>query len=172
MAGDNSEKLSLLEIVSGTDLLFAKDVDSMSREQSVGAWTVLDLLEKVSKDRKELNRLNLLEISKEGEPNEDGSRSVEIDGTTIVAEARTPEFPDEKLLKAILKSKGLPLDSCFDQVTAYQLNPHKLDFLVDQGKVTKEEVDSCRKTTYALKVKPNKETKAKLNDFKNKIVGK
>jgi hypothetical protein len=173
MASDDSEdKSNFLEVIGGTELLFSQDVYSLTKEQQVGAWTILDLLEKVSKERKEAFRKEMLSLARDGEKDEKGSGTVVINGTTVVAEARTPDFPDEKKLKEILKAKKLPLDSCFDQVTAYQLNPSKLEFLVDQGKLSQEEVDSCRETTYALKVKPEKETKDKLNEIKHKLSGK
>jgi len=167
-----SKPQNLLEIIGGTELLFSRDVKSLTKEQTVIAWSVIDLLEKIAKDRKESFREALLQLAGEGEPSEKGSYSVEVDGTRIIAEARTPEFPDEKKLKEIMKSKKLSMDLCFDQVTSYQLNPIKLDYLIDQGKITKEEVDSCRKTTYALKVQPDRETKDRLNEIKSNLKGK
>lgn len=56
------------------------------------------------------------------------------------------KLPAEEQLTELLLSKGLTKQAGFDQVITYEVSEAKLAALVESGKVTRAELDACRKT--------------------------
>ena len=91
-----------------------------------------------------------------GEATETGNREHDVDGSRVVVEHRKSKMPDSDKVTKLLQEKNIPLMEAFDEVKSLQLNPSKLDFLVQTGKLTKEQLSALCGETLALRVYPSK----------------
>lgn len=165
-----SEKNNSLALnASSLDLLFTSSPEELNELELVNVWSMLDLIEKIAKERKNFFRERMLEEAQKGEKNKKGSYSINIEGSTITAESRVSSVPDEEMLKQLLNEKNIKIEECFDIVKTLQFNPIKLDYLVQRGFLTEEEVEKCRKKSVALIVNVNKEIKNVLESVKSSV---
>jgi len=147
--------------------IFNAPIEKLSTQQITGAWLLVDMMSDVTKDRKEALRAALLEeAEKRGVTTEKGHYVLEVDGSEVIREKREGKTPDEKGVKALLEKYHLARTECFDEVVHVELNLSKLESLVETGKLPKSEVDALKKTTWALKVKPDDETEKDLDNIR------
>jgi hypothetical protein len=129
--------------------------EEMTAEQSVAAYATLQLMESVITERKEQLRLKLFEVAVDnGSVDDNGTYRASIDGCGV-GKRKSAGKLDEKGLKKLLTKYNIALDSCFDQVTSFEFNNSKLEFLIDTGKIPKEEVDKLKKITYTIEFRPS-----------------
>lgn len=91
-----------------------------------------------------------------GSSTEGGHKELDVDGSRVVVEHRKSKLPSDEGVRKLLKEANLPLTDAFDEVKTLQLNASKLDYLVQTGKLKKEQLDEYIGETLALKVVPSK----------------
>mgnify|MGYP006274436553 CR=1 FL=1 len=143
---------------------FAAPVDQLSLAERVEAYAAVHHVEEIAKARREALRDPLLKDAEKGTATDKGGFKLNVGEHTVLKERRTASAPDEKKLMALLESKGLPVDKCFDKVTILQPNPSKVNALVEMGHLTEEEARDLYKVTYALVVRPGAELEALLEN--------
>ena len=133
------------------------DPEEMSPEQRTVAWATIDAMETVFSVRKSELRESLLEaVQKIGDETEGGHFVANIDGSEVKRERRQGKSPDDKEFRELLKSLSIPLTDCYTEETKYTLDPSKVQYLIDGGRLPEEKVEELKKVTFALKVKPEK----------------
>jgi len=172
MSDDPKNQLTVFSDLN-IERVFKDSVDSFSDEQAATAWATIDLLEKVVKERKEALRQALLKRAQDsGEKNENGSHEAKMGTTTVISEKRQANLPDEEVVKAALKKAGLEYEDGFTAQMVWTMDPSKVEFLVQGGKLPAEEIEkieASKKVTYALKVKPDKAVKVELDKIKKQL---
>lgn len=133
-------------------------LEELTDEEVHFGWSILDLVEKASKGRKEEMRDRLLEVAEQlGAEDEKGSYTYVLgDGGQVKKERRQKkdEVKAGKLRK-YLSDCGLDPDVCFKKKTVYEFDREAFEDLLEQGLVDKDEVLALfepGKVTYALKV--------------------
>lgn len=95
-------------------------------------------------------------VEAHGEDTGNGKRKeFKVGGRAVVAEVQVQrhKIPDETKIRALLLKKKLTEEDAFTQEVNTVLDVDKLALLVEQGKLTEEEVDACRmEKARALKV--------------------
>lgn len=91
-----------------------------------------------------------------GSSTENGHKELDVDGSRVVCEHRKSKLPSDEGVRQLLKEANIPLLEAFDEVKTLQLNASKLDFLVQTGKLTKEQLEKHIGETQALQVYPSK----------------
>lgn len=170
MSSDDN-KLSVFSEMN-IEKIFSGELEEFSDEQAATAWAMIDLLEKVIEDRKkELREALFSRAEKSGKAKENGSLESSMGSVTVVKERRQGRLPDEEVVKACLKEAGLEYEDAFSAQMKWVMDPSKVDFLVQCGKLPAEKIEASKSVTYALKVKPNKEIKEKLEEAKKRLTG-
>lgn len=150
--------------------VFTDPIDSFTDEQAATAWAMIDLLEKVVEGRKKDLRESLLaRAEKAGTKKENGSFEAAMGAVTVINERRQAKLPDEDVVKACLKEAGLEYEDAFTAQMVWTMDPSKVDFLVQGGKLPAEKIEASKKVTLALKVKPDKSIKAQLDNVKKRL---
>jgi hypothetical protein len=86
-----------------------------------------------------------------------------VDGFKLTAECRRSSAPDAEGLKELLSKKGLKVGEAFDEVKTLVVNPTKVAFLVETGKLKAKDVEALHGTSFALRVTESvKELKEEL----------
>lgn len=145
----------------------------------VAAWSILDRLEELIKQRKLQYRAHFLaKAEAEGKPTFDkktredkGGQYLVVDGSEVIREKRESKLPEENAVKLLLAVKSIPIMEVFDEVKTVELNATKLKFMVDTGRLSKKEVNDLKKVDWALKVKPSDVIDECLADMSDKILG-
>jgi hypothetical protein len=145
--------------------LFVGDTVNQSSAQLAELFTALGHLESESKNRKDVIKKLLMErAEKTGKPvGEKGAVEVQASGFKITREKKTSSSPDPDKLKGLLSEHNLPAKAAFDELTVLEVNPSKIQYLVDTGKLPKDQVDALRSTSFSLRVTAPKEIKAMLD---------
>ena len=135
-------------------------LSSLSVDEQANSFALLKFIESVVEERKSELRESLLgHLETNGvllEPDENKHRTLKLGNVTCVREFRQDSLPDAKKLKKVLNDSEVPLLDAFDEVKAMVLNPSKLAYLVDLGKVDKKKVEDLRPVSFALKTKASK----------------
>jgi hypothetical protein len=163
---------SLSNTFSSTNIkrMFTDDVSSFSDEQAANSWTMIDLLEKIIKTRKESLRATLLErAEKSGTKKENGSFEATMGNINVINERRQEKLPDENVVKQLLKEANLEFTDAFNEDISWVMNPSKVEFLVQCGKLPADKIEASKKVTSALKMKPNEELKKQLDTVKKQL---
>lgn len=138
-------------------------VADLSMEEIAEIVALTRSLKKAVENREPSLRAALLkEAERVGVKNEKGGYTAFVGGMEVRKSVRQAVEPDEDGLLALLKEKNIPTGEAFDEVKNLQLNPTKVEFLVQTGKLTQAEVDKLRKTSDALSVEPATEMKQML----------
>lgn len=95
-----------------------------------------------------------------------GTLALDVDGSKVTVQHKTASEPTVEGLTAFLASKSIPLSEGTDEVKSLVVNPSKLAFLVQTGKVTQKEIDSLRPTSTALVIYASKALKLAIAPFK------
>lgn len=129
------------------------ETEGLTFQEKVSLWKALDRLADAIEARKEALRLSLLEWAQNnGHPTEKGG-SVYTDETfTVTREKRAGKKPEDKPFRALLKKKGIAITDAFDETKSLVYSPSKVQYLIDTGKLTQDEVDNLIKVSFALKV--------------------
>jgi hypothetical protein len=175
MSDMEDSKNKQLAVLSDLDIekVFVDPIDSFTDEQAASAWAVIDLMEKVIEERKKNLRESLLARAKKtGTAKESGSFEAKMGEATVISEKRQAKLPDEEVVKAALKKAGLEYEDGFSAQMVWTMDPSKVDFLVQGGKLPEEEIkkiEESKKVTFALKVKPDKVLKSHLDGMKKRL---
>lgn len=143
-----------LPFIRGT--MLQGDLAGLSLADIVQAFVTLkDALEGLPKERLGELRAYLLKHAESfGEDNGKGGQRLSVEGSTVTREKRTAKTLDTDTVLNLAADHGLqPTDVC-DEVTTKSLvvNPSKLDFLVQTGKLDKAAVEGLYTVSWALKV--------------------
>jgi hypothetical protein len=119
--------------------------------------TLKDVLEGLPKERLgELRSYLLKHAESFGEDNGKGGQRLSVEGSTVTRERRVSNRRslDTDTALNLAADKGLqPTDVCDEVVTkSLVVNPSKLDFLVQTGKLDKAAVEALYSVSWALKV--------------------
>jgi hypothetical protein len=130
------------------------------------AYAAISHMEKLLAARKEqLREILLTQAQKHGTPvGEKGAMQLVVNGTKVVRERKTSTTPDSTKLKMMIKERGISVDAAFDEVTVYELNPSKLQYLIDTGKLDGAEVEQLKSVTPSLKVTASNKVKQILQE--------
>ncbi len=142
------------QAIDGQDRLLRAPVASMTTEEVLVAWSILDHIEKVSKKRKELLREALLtEAETHGDMDpETGTSRLPMLGGKVTRQARTSVKLDAKAVEKLCVSEGIDLSNA--GTFKFEPSDSKLAELVVSGQLTAEQVADASKvrTNFALLV--------------------
>lgn len=145
--------------------LFIGDIANQSSEQLAELFTALGHLESETESRRNFIKVLLMErAEKTGKPvGEKGAVEIKAGTFRVARERKMSSTPNADKLKALLTEHNLPIKAAFDELTILEANPSKIQFLVDTGKLPKDQVDTLRSVSYSLRVTAPKEVKALLS---------
>lgn len=147
----------------GQGTMMTVDPTTCAVADVVVAYASINFLEKVIEKRKaELKPHLLSQAQTHGQVTEKGHSVLELEDAKVTRERKLSAGPDEDKLKRLLETYGLSLIDCFDEVKKVVLNPSKLQYLVDVGKLKGAEVEALRTESFALRVEPGPELKELL----------
>jgi hypothetical protein len=127
------------------------------------SYAALNHLEKVIGARKKQLKPHLMsQAETHGEVTDKGGSLLAVGDEKIVRERRLSSEPNEDKLRALLETNNIGILECFDEVKTVKLNPSKMQYLIDIGKLKKDEVEGLRDEVFALKVDPGPELKELL----------
>lgn len=156
VTAEAAQEIKVLESAMALSLLFSTPSPSVPKEQGVAAWNALATMKDIFEAQVSLWREYLMTLAeKEGVQTDYGGYVMEVDGTRITRERRKAKLPEESAVKELLARNSIPISECFDEVKTLVLNPSKLDYLVQSGRISADQVDQLKKITWALKVKPS-----------------
>ena len=96
------------------------------------------------------NRLLALAQEKGAVVSDAGTKRVIMDGWVLEARPMGAIW-DEKKVMALLAGKGMPLDKWMQTTVTHKVDETKLGVAVETGKLTEDEVNSCRRArTFVL----------------------
>lgn len=154
---DVSTSLTRLGPLFDHGALWNLPADQMTSEQAAAAHTMLKLVEDLVKARKEQLHDQAMTLAVEdGSKNDKGSYILEVEGTKIEARRSQSSSPDEKVVREELTKSRLPLSEAYDEVRTLVLNPSKLQFLVDCGKVDGTALEASKGERWSLHIHPSK----------------
>lgn len=131
-------------------------VEKMSVEDRLSSYAVIQWMQdKLAKRREILNGRIKEDVKQVGTTTEKGHMRFEHNHTVATVEKRVGKMPDENGLNLLLAKAGISEDEVYDEVKVSQLNPSKVEKLIELGKLKKDEVEALKKTTYALTVDPS-----------------
>lgn len=150
--------------------LMNKSIPEMTTDQVASTWVGLTKATELMTSRLEGLRVALFERAiAEGTATEKGHYILTIEGTEFIREKSQRKLPDEKILKVLLAEAKLGVLEAFDEVTKLQMNPTKVDHLVETGRIPEDEVNEAKKVSYRLKFKPSRELKDQLEEISGRI---
>lgn len=157
--GDVVKSLLALGFISTARVLVeSKIFTTFPEELGVSArallFKVVDAIEKSADARRKVIRESLLEYAKShGEEDPDkGHFRAEVEGFKLTAEKRRSSEPDAEGLKELLNKKSIKLSEAFDEVKTLVVNPTKVAFLVETGKIKAKDVEALHNFSFALRV--------------------
>lgn len=141
----------------GQGSLLQTSPEDTSIKEIAATYAILSFLEKVIDKRKKALKPLLQEAAKTGRQTDNGGHNLDLGDANIVNTRRVSSAPEEGPLRALLETRGIELAEAYDEVKTLVLNPSKLSFLIDVGKLDRKEVESLREESFALSVAPSKE---------------
>jgi len=109
-------------------------------------------------------RNGLLEATEEGFHTKTG-RALDIGELTVEKQLRVSKLPDVNALRDKLDEEGIELQEAFDVVRTLQMNPSKIEYLIEIGKLEREDVVALHKQSEALKVTPSRNLKRRITSI-------
>ena len=137
---------------------------TMTTEEQVDAWVVLDWLEKQIEPRKAALREELLAKAAKGVHKSASSTSMMVSETEVSCEQRPAKLPEEGPFRQLLEEKHLNETDAFSSVSVLKMDPSKINQLIAVGKLKEDEVERLKKVTLALKVAPGPTVKTLLEN--------
>lgn len=151
-------------IALGKAELFNAPMEDLSPQQKAEAWAVIDTFVTILSQRNGELREGLFEmVQKVGDKMEGGHFQANIEGNEVKRERRQGKLPEDKAFRALLKELSIPLTDCYSEETLYKIDPSKINYLIDNGRLPAEKVEELKKVTYALKVKPRADLAVELD---------
>ena len=137
--------------------------EKLSLVEQIQAHCILKGIAEATTLRLNELRETLMSVAKaKGEvTGEEGTRKYLVEGNSVCVEFRGGgECVNEEKMRTLLKAKNIEVTEVFDEHTikAVVFNPSKLDYLVQIGKISTEELKTIKdevKPTEALKVLPS-----------------
>jgi len=164
--GDNNK---LVKFESEIGPLASGDILHTSPEaftplEAVEAYAIVKFLaDRVEVRRKEL-RSRIIDdevIIGEGTGTPSGGTNTDVRGHKVTRKKQVKRFSNVARVKELLKEKGLKMEDMFDEIietkTKTVVNPSKMEKLLDVGKLTEEEIESCHVTQWSLIIKASRE---------------
>lgn len=102
---------------------------------------------------RELMRKRLLEmvVQKGTKVTDKGTLELDLGGGRVQRASPTTTLPDDKLTERVLRDKQLEVSAHMNCTIKYKADESKLKILVEQGKLTADDLKKCYKpTTYKL----------------------
>lgn len=126
--------------ISGADL-FTKPLEEMTTDEAHFAWSVIDVLEKGSKERKDEIRDRLLDDAKErGEKTDKGHFVLVLENGRATAQRKLSKAKvDQKVVRDLLMKKGIPVAQVLVKKTVQDFDQKAFDALVKDGQISEEE---------------------------------
>lgn len=134
-------------------------VTALSLEEQAYDLALLKFVEDILDKRKTVLRDSVIEqVAQKGEVSDEkkGHLKMVLGEVTCIREKRVDLLPDEKELKKLLQVKKINLLDVFDEVKTVRLNPSKLSYMTDTGKIPAQDIETLKGTAFALKAKPSK----------------
>lgn len=163
----NEEALPLLRGKALT-----KDIGTMPLQEIADAWQLLESIKGKIEPRLKALRLELLKAAEDlGNPTDKGGYSLLLGGAEIEKQKKTASIPDPDEVLSLLEDLEIASTEVFDEVKTLVYNPSKAQFLVETGKIPKEDLESKRKVSYALRVKKADEWLGLFQSIPNEAEG-
>ena len=166
--------MSTLSLEEARTLLSGKilnrDICDLSLEEQIESYNLLTFIEGLIKKRKEVLKDNFdVVIESTGESDED-RRVLEVGDRQIYKDRRVAKVPDPEGLKELILAtnqgrnakKKLQLTDAFDEIPQYEINPSKLQKLIDLGKLDEDAVVALYKETFTIRVSATPEDKRRF----------
>lgn len=139
--------------------LLTTPLQDLTTEETHFAWSVLDQLTKLVKERQGDMRERLLSDAEQyGTEDKKGSFVLELPYGKVKKEKRVARAkPNETAVRELLIGKGLNPERVFQTKTVVEFSPEAFASLVEDGVVTEKEAEALYekgKITWALKVTP------------------
>lgn len=154
------------EALTSGSLLHASEklaIESLTADELMLAYAAVQLRQKKLDEFRDVLNAKLKDVVRTvGVPTESGHMRFDHEGTAATVEHRVAKVPEEKGLKTLLLKAGLSESEVYDEVKVKQLNPSKLNALIELGKLKAVDVELLKKVTYALTVEPSPALAAKL----------
>jgi hypothetical protein len=126
--------------ISAADLL-TYDLEKLSTDEVHFLWSILDLIEKASKTRKDESRDRLLTDAKEyGNKNDKGSFILEVEMGKVTAQRKLAKAKvEQKAVRELLLKKGIPVNSVLVKKTVQEFDVKAFEAMVKDGQISEEE---------------------------------
>jgi hypothetical protein len=149
----------------GQGVLLTAPLQDLPLSDQIPVFAALKRVVKLAEERLKSMKPGLMAVAAaNGTKDESGHSTYEVDGCKITRQYRQDKIPDLEKLQALLGTKGIALEEAFVPVNVLELSPSKLDFLIQTGKLTKEEVDALKDESFACLLKESPELKALLDE--------
>ena len=146
--------------------ILSEKPEGMTLIEQVQAHVILKKIGEIVESRvKELREPLMTLAEAKGEVSESGTRKFGVAGSSLCVEYRNAKEPEGEGLKKLLASKDIDLMEVFEEVKALQLNASKLNYLVETGKITKEELAPLCKGTKAFRIYPSSALKEAVEEL-------
>jgi hypothetical protein len=132
-------------------------LEKLSTSEVHFGWSILDLIEKASKKRKDEMRDRLLHEAKtHGIRDEKGSYVLEVEMGKVTAQRKVQrKKADQQAVRELLMKKGIPVNSVLVKKTVQEFDTKAFEALVADGQITEQEAEGIMgtaKESYSLVV--------------------
>ena len=125
--------------------------EKMSLGDRIEAMAIVKFLKEKLEKRYDVLRDRLLaDVQQVGTLTEKGGFKFVHEGSAVRADKRVGKLPEESGLALLLEKAGLSMDDVTDTVIVKQMNPSKINYLIQTGKLKQNEVEALHKTSFAL----------------------
>lgn len=149
------------------------DVDEIAVDDLAVAATLVTALKKVATARYEALKLAVFDVCDEAGTVPDPEKGHKVfhanSGDTLIKEKRQGKSPDPDLIKELLIKKGRNWKDVFTRVDSYVLNEALVEQNVTEGKLTNDEVEQCKKVTYAMKIEHSEKLEKLLEEVLHEL---
>jgi hypothetical protein len=139
---------------------FASQLSNLTPEQYPHALQFIKVTEKLTEDAAKLLKPMVIELVKgQGNKATDlGTMRLNVGGFTLEIQPNSTGKLEEKKVEALLRAKGLDVETHMDAVVTYEVNESKLNAAMKAGRLSKDELDTCRKGESWKLMSPKKES--------------
>lgn len=138
---------------------------AMEEEEVLQAWTLLRFAnDHIAARLDELRELLLADAKEFGKETDKGGQRLYVGRHLILREKRVAKLPEAEGFKALMETANLKLDQAYTKQTKTILDPSKIENLVNLGKLAGKEVNTLKKVTWALRVKPDQDLETVLDE--------
>lgn len=144
-------------------------VEEGTLDSQLVRFIIVDFLHKrAEKVKKSLRESILKQVAVVGEKTGKGGQTVSIKEAVATRQRRESTQPDEDKLHELLEKSGLNMRDACDEFVTLRVNPSKIDYLVQIGKLKKEDVATLYGVSWALSVRPVKDVSSVLKNLAEK----